>query len=297
VKIGAGEYKMNFRQERVLSGQGTASHQFQHRLSGIDIDHQDCIYAVGDLAVKVFDSEGSLLRTWTTSHPGLSLGLDDHAVYVGGEGLIEIFEPSGRLLRTWSDPERLGRVTAIALLDEEIFVADSLARCIRRFNRKGSFLNNIGDTNRMKGFNIPNGLLDFAIDSDGVIHACNPGKHRVERYHPDGKLLGHIGRFDGRDPEGFPGCCNPTNVAVTDLGYLYVTEKAGPRVKVLDLAGHLISVVASEIFDPNCKNMDVAVDSRGWVYVIDTVRLRINVFVPEGEERVGLPPVQENFQR
>ena len=278
---------MKYRQERVLGGRGTAQHQFLHSLPGIAVDNQDCVYAAGDSAVKVFDSEGDFLRSWSTGQPGFSLGIDERAVYVGEEGQIEIFDSSGRLLRTWRDSERLGRVTAIGLLEDAIVVADSLARCIRRFDREGSFLNNIGDANRMKGFNIPNGALDFAIDGKRIIHACNPGKHRVERYSPDGKLLGHIGRFDGRDPEGFPGCCNPTNVTVTDQGFLYVTEKAGPRAKVLDLEGNLISVIAADVFDPSCKNMDIAVDSRGWVYVVDTVLLRINVFTPEDEEGAG----------
>ena len=29
--------------------------------------------------------------------------------------------------------------------------------------------------------------MDFAVDAHGVIHAANPGKHRVERYSPDGE--------------------------------------------------------------------------------------------------------------
>jgi len=274
---------MKFVQERALCGRGPEKNQFLHSLTGIAVGGEDLIYATGDAAVKVFDPEGGFLRTWPISKPGLSLGIDERTVYVGEEGQIEIFDTSGRLLSTWSDSELLGRVTAIDFLEEEIIAADSLARCLRRFDRERRFLNNIGDANRMRGFNIPNGALDFAIDRLGVIHACNPGKHRVERYNPNGDLLGHIGRFDGRDPEGFPGCCNPTNVTVTDQGYTYVTEKAGPRAKVLDSEGNLVGVIAAGVFDPNCKNMDVAVDSRGWVYVVDTVKLLINVFRPEDD--------------
>ena len=100
----------------------------------------------------------------------------------------------------------------------------------------------------------------------------------MERYPPDGELLGHIGRFDGTDPAGFGGCCNPTNVAVRDR--IYVTEKAGPRAKVYDFEGNLLAVIASDAFDANCKNMSVAVDARGRVYVADTVKLCIFVFEP-----------------
>ena len=60
-----------------------------------------------------------------------------------------------------------------------------------------------------------------------------------------------------------------------------VTEKAAPRAKVYDGAGQLLAVVADRTFDPGAKNMDVAVDSTGRIYVADTVRLEIRVFQPE----------------
>jgi sugar lactone lactonase YvrE len=276
---------MNYHFVKRLGGKGSAPDQFLHRLSGIALASDGSLYAVGDSVVRVFSSQGDILKSWATGRPGFSLGLEQQSVYVGETGQIEIFDSSGNLERNWRDEARLGRVTAIGFQGDSVLVADASARCIRRFDRQGKFLNNIGDKNRMKGFNLPNGALDFAVDRQGTIHACNPGKHRVERYTPDGELLGHIGRFDGRDPEGFPGCCNPTNVAVNEQGLLYVTEKAGPRAKVLDSSGKLISVIATDVFDPSCKNMDVAVNSTGLVYVIDTVKLCINVFRPQSEGR------------
>jgi sugar lactone lactonase YvrE len=167
-----------------------------------------------------------------------------------------------------------------------VLAADSHGRAIRRYDATGRFLNDIGRNNRTGGFAIPNGVLDFSVDAGGTIHAANPGKHRIERYTPDGTLLGHIGRFGGLDPAGFSGCCNPTNVCVgnppsIESQRIYVTEKAGPRVKVHDFDGTLLSVIATDGFDANCKNMDLAVDTRGAVYVVDTVRLEIRVFEPE----------------
>jgi len=205
-------------------------------------------------------------------------------VYVGQKGQVEIFDESGKHLDTWVDPQRLGLVTAIGLLPGHVLLADARDRSIRRFDREGKPVNDIGKDNRMKGFNIPNGSLDFAVDSQGIIHAANPGKHRVERYTPEGELLGYFGRFDGQNPEGFAGCCNPTNVTVTGRGHVVVTEKAGPRAKVYDKEGSLLAVIADDVFDPSCKNMDVAVDSVGRVYVVDTVRLEIKVFA-EGVRR------------
>jgi len=275
---------MQYRHEGSVGGKGLAPHQFSSTLNGITAGRADQLYAVGDSEVKVFDAAGTLLRRWETEFPARSVAVSGEEVWVGEKGQIEIFNQRGELQRTWKDSGRLGLVTAIEVIDACVLVADSLDRCIRRYGREGGFLNNIGKENRMKGFNIPNGSLDFSVDRQSVIHACNPGKHRVERYTLDGELLGHIGRFDGRDPQGFQGCCNPTNVAVADEGNIYVTEKAGPRAKVLDRSGNLVAVIASDVFHPGCKNMDVTVDSLGRVLVADTVRLEIQVFVADNEK-------------
>jgi hypothetical protein len=201
----------------------------------------------------------------------------DGAVYAGELGQIEIFDGAGKLRSTWRDEKLLGRVTAIGFTEDSVLAGDAADRAIRRFDRSGKFLNNIGKDNPVNGLLIPNGVVDFGV-AQGIIFAANPGKHRVERYTPGGELRGHIGRFDGLDPAGFTGCCNPTNVALRDG--IFTTEKAGPRVKAYDFSGKLLAVIATDLFDANCKNMDIAVDARGRVYVVDTVKAAILVFEP-----------------
>ncbi len=274
---------MQYRQVQVIGGRGAGADRFAGALRGLATDPEDNLYAAGDSEVKVFDRGGTLRRRWSTSAPAFSVTVAaDGTVYAGGPGQVEMFDPRGRLLNAWRDPERLGLVTAIGFTGDTVLIGEAKDRCIRRYDRHGRFLHNIGKDNRMKGFLIPNGIVDFGVDAEGIIHAANPGKHRVERYTPDGELLGHIGRFDGLDPAGFSGCCNPTNVAVAGRDRLYVTEKAGPRAKVYDFGGTLLSVIATDVFDPNCKNMDIAVDSRGRVYVADTVKLAVLVFEAAG---------------
>lgn len=273
---------MPYQQVGVVGGRGTGAGRFTTALRGLAIDRHDRLYAVGDSAVNVFDAAGRLERRWTTAFPGYSVAVDDDdRVYVGEAGQLEIFESAGRLADTWRDATLLGRVTTIGFVHGDVLIGDATARAIRRFGAGGAHLNDIGRDNRMQGFLIPNGVVEFGVDADGVIHAANPGKHRVERYTPDDRLLGHFGRFDGIDPAGFSGCCNPTNVCV-GRDRIIVTEKAGPRAKVYDFAGRLLDVIASDVFDPGCKNMDVVVDSRGRVYVADTVRLHILAFEPTG---------------
>lgn len=273
---------VRYRKLRVVGGRGSEPGQFRDELRGLATDRADCLYAVGDSKLAVFSPEGEFLRGWPTERPGYSVAVAaDGKVYVGEQGQIERFDAAGRLLDTWKDSDRLGLVTAIAFVGDDVLAADTQGRCVRRYDRHGRWLGDIGKDNRMKGFLVPNRHLDFAVDSRGAVHIANPGMHRVERYSSEGELLSRFGHFDGTDPAGFPGCCNPTNVALTPQGNVVVTEKAGPRVKVYAPEGELLAVVADRDFDPNCKNMDVAVDSRGRIHVIDTVRLQVVVYEPE----------------
>jgi len=272
---------MKFRPAHRIGGKGEAAHQFRDALRGIAVDGQDRIYAVGDSSVKVFDAQGTLLRRWKTELPGHSVAVaPDGRVWVGQWRQVAIYDEQGKPVDTWRDPERLGLITAIAFGGDDVFLADATARWIHRYDLEGRLLNEIGDRHRKGGFHIPNGVVDFAVDTSGVIHVANPGMHRVERYTATGESLGYFGRFDGRDPAGFPGCCNPTNLTLDAAGRVIVSEKAGPRVKLYDPEGQLLAVVADDVFDVEAKNMDVAVDSAGRIYAVDTVGLEIHVFQP-----------------
>jgi len=281
-QTGSGGGKLAYRLVTTLAGKGTGPDRFERALRAVAVDARMGVIAVGDAAVKVFDPAGALRASWSTEQDAHSVAVDaEGRVLVGELDQVEVFDGTGSRESVLRDPPRLGRVTALAPFEGGILLADASARCLRRYTGDGKHLADIGHDNRMKGFLIPNGVLDFAVDDQGVIHASNPGKHRVERYSAAGELLGHFGRFDGRDPAGFAGCCNPTNLTVAAGGRVFVTEKAGPRAKVYDAQGRLLAVIASEVFDPGCKNMDLAVDTDGRVYVADTARLAIRVFEPE----------------
>ncbi|MHC5002175.1 MAG: NHL repeat-containing protein [Planctomycetota bacterium] len=280
---------MQYRPVRTID----ASALFTEALRAITIDADDRIVAVGDSDVRVLEAGGKPLRQWSTAAPAHGVAIAaGGAIHVGELGQVERFDPSGRLLGTWRDDARLGRVTAVGFSGPAVLLADAEARCIRRFDASGTFVADIGTDNRRRGFLIPNGIVDFDVDAGGVIHVANPGRHRVERYDRDGRLLGHFGRFDGQDPAGFQGCCNPTNLAVDDRGRVYVTEKAGPRAKVYEPDGALLAVIAADAFEPACKNMDLAVDRNGNVHVVDTVRRRILVFAPAADHAAVAPAAE-----
>ena len=273
---------MKYRKVRIIAGKGSKPQQFSGALRGIAVDRVGNIHAVGDEEVKVFDEKGKLLRRFPTRKPGYCIAVDeDGTTWVGQAGQVEKFDASGKHLAVWRDADRMGLVTAVGLHVKHILLADAQDRCIRRYDREGKWLNDIGKDNNTRGFLIPNGHLDFQVEAEGIIHAANPAKFRVERYNFAGKILGRFGRFGTHKPENFPGCCNPTNIALTKEGHVVTTEKAGPRMKVFSADGKMLALVGKEAFDAKCKNMDVATDLKGRIYVVDTVRLHICVFEKE----------------
>lgn len=271
---------MPYRLVRRIGGKGVSPGPFREALRGVAVAGGR-VYAVGDSALAVFTPDGELVARWATSRPAECVALDGAGrAWVGEWKQCEVFDAARGLVSSFRDPQRLGRVTAIGFVAGDVFLADAMARCIRRYDGERRFLNDIGDRHRKGGFDIPNGVLDFAVSGDGEIVVANPGMHRVERYTPTGALVSQFGRFDGRDPAGFGGCCNPTNLAVDARDRVIVSEKAGPRVKVYAPSGELVAVVADTAFDAGCRNMDLAVDAQGRIYVADTVRLEICVLAP-----------------
>ena len=252
---------------------------------GLTVDGKDNLYVAGADGVRVFDPNGSLLRSWRTSGAARSVALGpDGSVYVALLTKIEKYDADGNLLTSWDaagpDAEGEPYVTAIAVADENVFVADAGGRCIRRFDTTGDFISEIGKRgpeDKDVGLVVPSPFLDCAVDQEGVLYVNNPGRLRVDRYDMNGKLLGSLGRA-GMKPELFCGCCNPTNIAPMSDGRVATSEKGIPRVKVYDAQGKMLAYIRSEAFAKNAAGMDLAVDTKGRIYVVDPMTCKIHIF-------------------
>ena len=271
---------MRYRRGAEIGRNGAGGTALTGALRATALDAAGNWYLGGDDGVFRFDARGSSQGSWSTAQPVWSLGIDAGGrVWVGEAGQIEIFDSSGDRLDLWRDETHFALVTALGFGGTDTFVADAGSRWIHRFDAQRLLVNHIGDRHRKGGFHIPNGVVDFAIDLDETVVVANPGMHRVERYKANGESLGHFGQFGQHDPSGFPGCCNPTNIALGPAGEVIVSEKAGPRVKVYDPQGQLLSVVtAADDFAPECKNMDLVVTPEGHIGVVDPVESVVVVF-------------------
>ena len=261
------------------------------KLNGIALDASGRIYAAGLPGVAVMDNDGNAVTRWRTPEEALCIATaPDGKVLIGLKTKVLTCDGTGAKLASWgtagNGPGELGYVTGIAVTDENVFVADSMNRCVHRFTASGSFINEIGrrdDGAKFLGLIASSPYIDCFVDSKGKLVVNNPGQSRVETYEPDGKLLSWWGTY-GLNADKFSGCCNPVRIAPAPEGNVLTSEKGIPRVKVYSRDGKMLAFIGPKFFTREAAGLDVAADSRGRIYVSDPGDRKIRVFAPKAAE-------------
>jgi hypothetical protein len=270
----------------------------------IAIDKDGLIYVAGDRAIRIFSDKG--LRNNELKLPAepssLAVEAQKNDIFVGMKDHVEVYNSSGELLSKWNSLGNNAIITAIAIGQDDVFIADAGNRKVYHYNKAGEIINQIGGRNTDKnisGFVIPSPYFDLAIGRDGLLRVVNPGIHNIEAYTFNGNLEFSWGEFSNSNIEGFCGCCNPVNFAIlpgrdaTGIDDKFITSEKGlTRIKVYDSKGTFVGVVAGpqqlieggkvEICDTpeECQigGFDVAVSPDGRVFVLDTIRNIIRIF-------------------
>lgn len=267
----------------------------QH-LHAIAVGPEDRVYLAAGKSIQVFSRDAVHLSELRLSDTPRCLTVtDDGTAYVGMRDHVEVYSPKGLWKGNWETLGRDAVLTSIAVSESDVFVADAGNRVVLRYDASGKLARRIGERDESRnilGFSVPSPYFDLAVSPDGLLRVANPGQHRVEAYTFDGDF-----EFSWGNPsmaiDGFCGCCNPVNFAMLPDGKFVTCEKGLPRVKVYSAEGGLESVVAgSEAFAKNARacglaggfsncrtgGMDVAVDSRGCVFVMDPVERVVRIF-------------------
>ncbi len=260
------------------------------------------ILVAGDRCMRVFDRGGKELRTveleaaptCVAAAPAGHERAGDVFLAVGDH--LEVYGREGKRAAVWPSLGKRALLTSIALADEDVFVADAGQSRVHRLNMKGELVGAIGDyrdKNNKAAFAVPSPFFDVAMHPDGWLRVVNPGALRIEAYSFDGNLELFWGE-PGAGLEGFFGCCNPANMAILADGRFVTAEKGLIRVKVYSADGHFESVVAGpetfgakaaianeSLSDHERSAVDVAVDDRGRVIVLDLTTAQVHVFEPK----------------
>lgn len=263
----------------------------------VAVGPKDRVYVAGDEAIRVFERAGLPIGEVVLDGAPTCLSVDnDGNIFAGVGDHVEVYgDLAGKNVTRW---DRLGErciLSSIAVVGEDVYVADAGNRVVVRYDKTGRLINRIGQKDSQRGiggFVIPSPYFDLAVADDGLLRVVNPGRHRIEAYTPQGDLEFWWGKY-AMQIEGFCGCCNPTNFALLADGSFVTSEKGLTRVKIYDpqgkfvgvvagprqLLGHSDSSVCETVAECQKGSFDVAVDSAGRILVLDTHRNDVRIFV------------------
>ncbi|MCL4475191.1 MAG: 6-bladed beta-propeller [Nitrospirae bacterium] len=157
-------------------------------------------------------------------------------------------------------------------------------------NRRVDFIGAEAGTGKLR---IPIGI---ATSRDGRIYVTDTASDRVFIYNSKGNLVGLIGQkgeFEG-----------PSGLAVDEKrGRLYISDAKKHFIKVYTLDGkEVLSTIGERGAESGKFNFptNLALDSEGNLYVVDTGNFRVQVFNPEGKHVRNIGSVGDrpgNFSR
>jgi hypothetical protein len=245
------------------------------------------IFVVGIGGIRKFSPDGELLLTIPMDEPVHSIALRPNGEMLAGhKEQITVCDSAGAVISVWSDVPKGMLPTSIAIVGEEIFVADAVNKMLWKFDAAGNKSGVIGvrDPERnIRGFKIPSPYFCVRMAPDGLLRVTNPGEHQIEAYTLEGDLETAWGKASFAI-DGFCGCCNPVSFDVFADGSFVTCEKGLPRVKLYDSHGGFTGLVAGpEAFPEYLKAANAgtlpslgsgiyaAIDPHGRVLVLDPI--------------------------
>ncbi|NVO09662.1 MAG: hypothetical protein HXX16_06860 [Bacteroidales bacterium] len=253
------------------------------QLHGIAVDKSDNIYIAGKDKVIVYNSELKEKTSFKTGKEAKCIAIEDNgSVYLGIQDHLEAYDSNGKFLKSWNPVNEKSVITSIAVTEKFVYVADAGNRIVYQYDKTGNLIKEIGKKNVDKGipgFIIPSPYFDLLIGREDELWVVNPGRHSLESYNEKGDLVSSWAKTS-MDVDGFCGCCNPSNIAMLSDGSFVTSEKAIERVKIHLPSGEFKTVVASpENFDEGTKGIDLAVDSKDRIFVLDPVKKSVCVYI------------------
>jgi hypothetical protein len=252
------------------------------KVTGIAIGPDDILYVAGDNLYRQYDVNGTILNSVDCGQPALCLTIDKKRdVYLSMTDHIQIYDREGMLKKRWKSPGSESLITSLYVTSEHVYAADAGNFIVWKYDKDGNVLHRIGEKDKSRdipGFVIPSPYFDLAVDPDGFLWVANTGRLSLENYTAEGDLRTSWGT-PGMKIDEFCGCCNPSHFVIGKNGEFITGEKGIVRVKVHNRLGKLVSVVAGpDKFTEGTVGIDLAIDSKNRIYVLDPMRKQVRIF-------------------
>ncbi|MDY6854555.1 MAG: 6-bladed beta-propeller [Thermodesulfobacteriota bacterium] len=257
----------------------------------IDVDEQGNIYTTQkNGTIRVLSNSGEVLfhikGEDEVEKPIIKrpMGLDFYKdkIYITDEALgkVIIFSKNGKYLdcfgKKGSAPKEFNKPRGIFVYDGVIYVADSGNKRVQVFGQNGVYMGSIGIEGQQE--NMLKNPTDIAIDQNGLIYVVDNECKKVKVFDSAGNFLKNI-----------DGTKEPYSIAIDKDG-IYVADIGKYRINRYDFNGNRQFIFGSNgIGQAQFSSLaGISVKKEGKIYIVDTVRGIIHVFLPEWEERVSI---------
>ena len=252
-------------------------------LYGIAVGLSDRIYVSGNNGVEIFDNSGKQEKRIPVEGLARSIQVDNAGrIFLGMEDHIEILDNTGKRIGKWKPESENSILTSIAVTPADLFVADAGEKVVYHYDHDGNLINRIGEKDPQRnipGFVVPSPYFDLGISHSGQLWVVDPGRHTLMNFTTDGRLISSWGKAS-MAVDGFCGCCNPSDFAFLSDGSFITSEKGIERIKVYKPDGSYKCLVAApDSFEEGTRGLDIAVDSRDRILVLDPVKKIVRVFI------------------
>ena len=191
--------------------------------------------------------------------------------------VVHVFDLGTRRYKQFADManrERLLKPVGLAIVDNRIYVVDSVLRKVCVFDKNGQFIFSFG----RERFTRPSGIA-YRRD-DETLYVTDAARHAIDVFTKGGKFIQQIGS------RGLsPGTFNfPTHVWIDGRGNLYVSDTLNYRIQVFTRDLQFLTTFGRQGDRPGnfAHPCGVATDASGNIYVTDRQFENVQIFDPQG---------------
>lgn len=250
---------------------------------GLFVDDQDLIYITdpGAARVTIINPKDGEIRYLVNAgsdefrYP-IGIAVFQERIYVSDSLLKKVFilDKGGKFIGTFEGLFERPTGMALDAVRRRIYVADTKADTIYRYNLEGQRLGSIGKSGSGEGeFHFPAHLW---VDQSGDLFVTDTLNFRVQRFTADGIFRSMFGRLG--DAHG--DLDKPKGIATDSAGNIYVVDSIKDTIKIFSPAGELLL-----FFGQQGKNYGefwlpsgIFMDRQDRLFVADTFNSRIQVF-------------------
>ncbi|MBI5675412.1 MAG: 6-bladed beta-propeller [Nitrospirae bacterium] len=196
--------------------------------------------------------------------------------YVSDSALkkVFIFDREGRLSGEFQGSFQRPTSLAIDRKRGIIYVSDTVAHVINRFDLAGADLGSIGRNGSGEGeFNFPTHLW---VDDQGRLYVTDEMNFRIQIFSPAGDFAGMFGAA-GDAPQNFE---RPKGIATDSDGNVYVADSIKDTIKIFSREGELLLLFGQEgrSYGDFYLPSGIFINANDNIYVADTYNGRVQVF-------------------